>query len=55
MKKSELRKLIVEYKEIKLKLEKSKKNKLREKLIQIEQRYYHETGKILKSDLQEIT
>ncbi len=52
MKKSELRRLISDYKEIKLK---SKNMKLQEKLGQIEHRYYHETGRMLKSDLKEIT
>ena len=55
MKKSELRKLVAEYKEIKLKLKKSKDSKLQDKLGQIEHRYYHETGRMLKSDLKEIT
>ncbi len=55
MKKSELRKLVAEYKEIKLKSKKSKNKKLQEKLGQIEHRYYHETGRMLKSDLEEIT
>ncbi len=55
MKKSELRKLIAEYKEIKLKSKKSKDKKLQEKLGQNEHRYYHETGRMLKSDLEEIT
>ncbi len=55
MKKSELRKLVTEYKEIKLKSKKSKDKKLQEKLGQIEHRYYHETGRMLKSDLEEIT
>ena len=55
MKKSELRKLIVEYKKIELKSKKLKDNKLKEKLGQIEHRYYHETGRILKTDLEEIT
>ena len=55
MKKSDLRKLIAEYKEIKLKSKKSKDSKLQDKLGQIEHRYYHETGRILKSDLKEIT
>jgi thermostable 8-oxoguanine DNA glycosylase len=55
MKKSEIRKLIANYKEIKRKLGKSDNDKLREKLEIIEHRYYHETGKILKDDLQEIT
>jgi len=55
MKKSELRKLVAEYKKIKLKSEKSNDIKLQDKLGQIEHRYYHETGRILKSDLKEIT
>jgi len=55
MKKSEIQKLIANYKEIKRKLEKSDNDKLKEKLEIIEHRYYHETGKILKDDLQEIT
>ena len=55
MKKSELRKLIAEYKKIELKLKKIKDKKLQEKLGQIKHRYYHETGRILKSDLKEIT
>ncbi len=55
MKKSELRKLIAEYKKIKLKSEKTKDKKLQEKLGQIEHRYYHETGRMLKSDHKEIT
>jgi len=55
MKKSELRKLVAEYKEVKLKSKKSKDKKLQEKLGQIEHRYYHETGRMLKSDLEEIT
>jgi hypothetical protein len=54
MKKSELRKLIVDYKEIKRKLEKSNNNKLKEKLEIIEHRYYHEIGRMLKDDLLEI-
>ena len=54
MKKSELRKLIAEYKKIGLKLKKIKDKKLQEKLDQIEHRYYHETGRMLKSDLEEI-
>ena len=55
MKKSELRKLIVEYKEIKLKSKKSKDKKLYEKMSQIEHRYYHEIGRMLKDDLEDIT
>ena len=55
MKKSELRRLVVEYKETKIKLSKSNNGKLIDKLKLIERRYYHETGKTLKSDLEEIT
>ena len=55
MKKSELRKLIAHYKETELKSKKSKNEKLFEKMIQIEHRYYHETGKMLKDDLEDIT
>ncbi len=52
MKKSELRKLIAEYKKTELK---SKYKKLQVKLDQIGHRYYHETGRMLKSDLEDIT
>lgn len=55
MKRSELRKLVSEYKETEIKLSKSNKNTLNEKLKQLEQRYYHETGRMLKKDLEEIT
>lgn len=55
MKKSELRRLVADYKEISKKFEKSNNNKLKEKLEMIKHRYYHETGKMLKDDLQEIT
>ncbi len=49
MKKSELRKLVAEYKEIKTKLKKSLNKKLKEKLGEIEHRYFHETGRTLES------
>ena len=49
MKKSELRKLVAEYKEIKIKLKKSPNKKLKEKLVEIEHRYFHETGRTLES------
>ena len=55
MRKSELRKLVAEYKEIKIKLLKIKSDTLNEKLKQLEHRYYHETGNMLKKDLKEIT
>ncbi len=53
MKKSELRRLVAEYHEIKSKLKKTQNNKLNEKLKEIEHRYFHETGRTLKSDLKE--
>ena len=55
MKKTELRKLISQYKEIKQK--QKKKNhfdnlRLADTLKQIEHKYFHETGRTLKSDLE---
>ena len=55
MKKSELRRLVTEYKESELKFSKSNNIKLKEQLKQLEHRYYHETGRTIKSDLEEIT
>jgi len=55
MKKSELRRLVAEYKETKIKLSKLNNEKLIDKLKLIEHIYYHETGRMLKSDLEEIT
>ncbi len=55
MKKSEFRRLITKYKEIKLKIKKSSDKKLQEKLCEIEHRYFHETGRVLKLDLEEVT
>jgi len=54
MKKAELKKLISQYKEI---ISKQKKKyvdslKLSVKLKEIEHRYFHETGRTLKSDLE---
>ena len=56
MKNSELKKLIFQYKEIQIKQKKKHVDslKLSEKLKEIEHRYFHETGRTLKSDLQEI-
>ena len=56
MKNSELRKLISQYKEIKQKNKKKNidNSKLSEKLKDIEHRYFHETGRTLKSDLAEM-
>lgn len=55
MKNSELRKLVSQYKEIKNKQTKKHADsfKLTEKLKEIEHRYFHETGRTLKSDLKE--
>ena len=50
MKKSELRRLVAKYHEINNKLKKTKNKKLHEKLEEIEQRYFHETGRTLLSD-----
>lgn len=55
MKKSELKKLVAEYKETKSKFLKSNNSRLKERINEIEQRYYHETGRTIKSDLEEIT
>ena len=55
MKKSELRRLVAEYKEIKLRFLKPNNIKLKEQLKQLEHRYYHETGRTIKSDLEEVT
>jgi hypothetical protein len=55
MKKSEIRKLVAEYKEIKLKLKKIQNKKIAEKLIEIEHRYFHETGRMIQTDFKEIT
>jgi hypothetical protein len=56
MKNFELRKLISQYKEI---INKQKKKhtdnfKLSEKREKIEQKYFHETGRTLKSDLKDL-
>lgn len=48
MKKSELRKLVAEYKEIKIKLQKLQNTKLEQKLNEIKHKYYHETGNYLE-------
>jgi hypothetical protein len=50
LKKSELRRLVAEYKEIKTKLKKSYNKKYAEKLGEIQHRYYHETGRSLESE-----
>ncbi|MCV0410809.1 hypothetical protein [Nitrosopumilus sp.] len=56
MKNSELKKLISQYKELKEKKEKKHANsfKISETLKIIEHRYFHETGRKLKSDLGEL-
>lgn len=53
MKKSEIKKLLAKYNKIKLK--KIQNEKTLDKLKEIEHRYYHETGRTIKSDFKEIT
>ncbi|EGP94560.1 hypothetical protein [Nitrosarchaeum koreense] len=53
MKKSEIKKLLAEYNQIKLK--KIQNEKTLDKLKEIEHRYFHETGRTIKSDFKEIT
>jgi len=48
MKNSELRRLVAKYKEIKTKYSKTQNNKLKEKLREIEHRYFHETGRFFE-------
>ena len=54
MKRSELQRLVVKYKENKLKFSKRKDIKLKKHLAQLEHRYYHETSRAIKLDLEEI-
>ena len=53
MKNSDIKKLISQYKETIMRQKKKKgaSFRLSEKLKEIEHRYYHETGRTLKSDL----
>jgi len=53
MKNSDIKKLISQYKETIMKQKKKNSDSFRlsEKLKEIEHRYYHETGRTLKSDL----
>ena len=55
MKKSELRKLISEYKSLKSKSKKesSYNRKISDKLKELEHRYFHETGRDIESDLKQ--
>jgi len=55
MKNSELNKLVLQYKEIKQKQKKKHANNFRltQMLKELEHRYFHETGRTLKSDLDE--
>jgi CRISPR/Cas system CSM-associated protein Csm2 small subunit len=55
MRNSEIRKLVSEYKETELRIKKMQNKKLLEKLGEIKHRYFHETGRTLKTDLKEIT
>jgi len=55
MKNSDIKKLISQYKETIMKQKKKNSDSFRlsEKLKEIEHRYYHETGRTLKSDLED--
>jgi len=55
MKNSEIKKLISQYNEFKVKKKKKHTDsfKIEEMLKEIEHRYFHETGRTLKSDLKE--
>lgn len=55
MKKTEIRKLISDYKEIQLKINKKSDKKLLEKLEEIEHKYFNELGRALQSDLKKVT
>jgi len=52
MKKSEIKKLLAKYNKIKLKKNQNKKTS--DKLKEIEHKYFHETGRTIKSDFKEI-
>ena len=53
MKNSELNKLVSQYKEIKQKKKHVDNFRLTQILKELEHRYFHETGRTLKSDLKE--
>jgi hypothetical protein len=53
MKNSEIKKLVSKYLEIQIKLKKTRDEKLLDKLTEIAQRYFHETGRIIQSDLKD--
>ena len=55
MKKSELKKLITEYRNLcsKLKKDSSHNPKIQDKLKELEHRYFHETGREIESDLEQ--
>ena len=55
MKKSELRKLIIEYRTLcsKSKKDSSYKHKMQDKLKELDRRYFHETGREIESDLEQ--
>ena len=56
MKNSEIKKLIAQYNEFRVKKKKKCADsfKIEELLKEIEHRYFHETGRTLKSDLKEL-
>jgi hypothetical protein len=54
MKSIEIRRLVVKCKEIRIKFSKTNDVKLKEQTKQLEHTYYHETGRTIRSDLEEI-
>ncbi len=55
MKKSELRLLVSDYRETKVKFIKSNNEKLKRKMEEIEQKYFHETGESINAYLKGTT
>ena len=54
MKKSELKRLVAEYIEVKTKIKKSQNQRDRRKMEEIRHRYFHETGRALEEDFSDI-
>ncbi len=54
MKKSELRRIVASYKELKIKFQKTPSNNLMKKLKEIEHRYFHETGRSIEWEFKQV-
>jgi hypothetical protein len=54
MRRSEIKKLVSTYNEIKRQIKKRQNKKLAEKLKEIEHKYFHETRRTFQSDFKEI-